>query len=111
MSTTINSSFRSKGVKFWNMLIDILDNEVKKVWDKTVSIINTGSIVREIKNGNRYTNFPGMSNNDYCHVRPHAQKGIDIYPLPVRDKLTGLDEYTKQCFWLKNKYILKIINE
>ena len=50
-----------------------------------------------------------MSENEYCHVRPHAQKAIDVYPLPVKDKLTGLEEYTKQCFWLNNSYVLKII--
>ena len=67
--------------------------------------------MKEVKNGNRITNFPGMSENKYCHVRPHAQNANDTYPLPVSDILTGVNEYTKQCFWLNNNYILKIINE
>ena len=52
-----------------------------------------------------------MSENKYCHVRPHAQNANDTYPLPVSDILTGVNEYTKQCFWLNNNYILNIINE
>lgn len=93
------------------MPLSILDNEVKQVWNKTRDVILDGNIVREIKNGKRITNFPGMSENDYCHVRPHAQNANDTYKLPVTDKLTGLDEYTKQCFWLNNTYILKILGE
>ena len=106
-----DGTYHFDSVKFWNMPIYILDNDVKDVWTKTVSIIETGNIVKEVKNGNRITNFPGMSENDYCHVRPHAQNANDTYPLPVSDILTGVNEYTKQCFWLNNNYILKIINE
>jgi hypothetical protein len=98
-------------VKFWNMPISILDNDVKNVWEKTVNVIKSGSIVKEIKNGKRITNFPGMSENEFCHVRPHAQNANDVYPLPIQDKKTGLKEYTKQCFWLNNSYILKIVNQ
>ncbi len=98
-------------IKFWNMPISILDNDVKDVWEKTVNVIKSGDIVKEIKNGKRITNFPGMSENEYCHVRPHAQNALDVYPLPVKDILTGEDKYTKQCFWLNSSYILKIINE
>ena len=68
-----------------------------------------GEIVNTIKNGKRITNFPGMSENEYCHVRPHAQNANDAYPLPFKDKKTGLKEYTKQCFWLNNSYVLKIV--
>ena len=98
-------------VKFWNMPISILDNDVKNVWEKTVNVIKSGSIVKKIKNGKRITNFPGMADNKYCHVRPHAQKASDVYPLPINDQLTGMAEYTKQCFWLNNSYVLKIINQ
>ena len=48
-----------------------------------------------------------MSENDYCHVRPHAQNASDVYPLPFPDKVTGATFYTKQCFWLNNKYVLE----
>lgn len=107
----IDGEYYFDKIKFWNMPLSILDNEVKQVWNKTRDVILDGNIVREIKNGKRITNFPGMSENDYCHVRPHAQNANDTYKLPVTDKLTGLDEYTKQCFWLNNTYILKILGE
>ena len=105
-----DGTYHFDSVKFWNMPIYILDNDVKDVWTRTVSIIETGNIVKEVKNGNRITNFPGMSENKCCHVRPHAQNANDTYPLPVTDEITGSNSYTKHCFWLNNAYILKIIN-
>lgn len=98
-------------LKFWNMPISILESDIKSVWIKTRNVISSGNIVKEVINDKRITNFPGMAENDYCHVRPHAQNANDTFPLPVNDKLTGLNEYTKQCFWLNSSYILKIINE
>lgn len=97
-------------VVFWNMPLSILDTELRGVWKKTVDIIKSGNIVKEIKNGIVYNNFPKLSDNHYCHVRPHGRNKDDVYPLPVPDKLTGVVEFTKQCFWLKNKYIQDIIN-
>ena len=99
------------GIKFWNMPVEILENDVKKVWEKTIDVIKTGNIVERIENGKRITNFPGMAENEYCHVRPHAQNSKDTYPLPVKDKVTGLESYTKQCFWLNSSYVIKIISE
>lgn len=106
-----DGEYHFEKIKFWNMPLDILETEVKKVWQNTVDIIKQGNIVKEIKDGIRITNFPGMAENEYCHVRPHAQKASDVYPLPVGDTLTGVDEYTKQCFWLNANYILEIINK
>ena len=106
-----NGHYEFQGIKFWNMPMSILEKDVKNTWCKTVNVIKEGSIIKEIKNNKRYTNFPGMSENEYCHVRPHGQNANDTYSLPVADKMTGITEYTKQCFWLNNSYILKIINE
>ena len=91
-------------VKFWNMpYVDIL--EAEKVWEETKSIVSKGKIVREVKNGIRYTNFPNKSFNSISHVRPHATNAADTYPLPTKDKLTKAKEYTKHCFWLNNTYV------
>ena len=98
-------------IKFWNMPLYILDSTVKEVWERTVDIVKNGNIVAGFKNGNRITNFPGMKDNGICHVRPHGRDAKDTYLLPVEDKVTGLLEYTKHCFWLNNSFILKIINE
>jgi DNA mismatch repair protein MutH len=82
---------------------DIL--EAEKVWAKTKNIVSTGKIVREVKEGIRYTNFPNKSFSSVSHVRPHAKNAEDTYPLPIRDKLTKAKEYTKHCFWLNNNYV------
>lgn len=101
-----------KGIKLWNMPEEVIENEVKKIWVKTKNVIVNGNIVKWFDDkGRRITNFPGMSENGVCHVRPHAQNAQDVYKLPVKDKVTGLEEYTKHCFWIKNKYIEKVLED
>lgn len=91
-------------VKFWNMPYKDIE-EVKKVWDKTRAIVKEGNIVKEVKNNIRYTNFPNKKFSKVAHVRPHAKNALDSYPLLAEDKLTKVDRYTKQSFWLNNFYI------
>lgn len=99
-----NEELVLRKVKFWNMpYADI--QEAEKVWTKTKEIVAKGSIVKEIKNDIRYTNFPNKKFNSVSHVRPHATNAADTYPLPTKDKLTKANEYTKQCFWLNNTYV------
>jgi len=97
-------------IKFWNMPLSILDSEVKAVWLHTQDIVKSGNIVREVRGNTYYTNFSKKNDNPVMHVRPHAKNRLDVYPLPIKDKLTNLTEFTKQCFWLNNNYILEIIN-
>lgn len=93
-----------ESVKLWNMPYnDII--EAEKVYLKTQYVIKNGLIVDKIKNNIRQTSFPGQSDNKVAHVRPHALNSLDTYPLPVADKLTNQLEYTKQSFWLNDKYI------
>ncbi len=98
-------------VKIWNMPEVVLEKEVQKVWKKTRKIIKDGNIVREIVGGRCHTNFPKITENGYCHVRPHAVNTRDTYPLPVKDKLTRKAKFMKHCFWLNSSYIEKIIGE
>ena len=82
------------------------------MYEKTQDVIRTGSIVNHIDDkGRRITNFPGMSNNGICHVRPHGRDSLDTTPLPVKDKVTGAQEFTKQCFWFNNSYLKEIISD
>jgi len=92
-------------VKFWNMShSDIL--EAKSVWDKMKTTVSKGEIVKEVTDkGMRKTYFPKKTENRISHVRPHAKNADDTYDLPVADKLTGLAEFTKHCFWLNAKYV------
>lgn len=103
-------------IKFWNMSEKLIEQYVQPVFEKTKKLIAEGRIVKEVvadqKGGEkRKTNFPGMAYNGVCHVRPHGKDASDTYPLPVRDKLTGLSEYTKQCFWLNNSFVREIIKK
>ena len=52
-----------------------------------------------------------MKENNVCHVRPHGQNSDDVLPLPVKDNFTGLNKYTKHCFWINNKYLEEILKE
>ncbi len=92
-------------VKFWNMpYSDIL--EAKKVWEEMVKSVSKGEIVKEVTDkGIRKTYFPKKTENRVSHVRPHARNAADTFPLPVADKLTGLTEHTKHCFWLNASYV------
>ena len=92
-----------QGSQFWNIPNKDLD-EVQQVWQKTVDVIKGGVKITE-RNGKRYNNFPGASENRVCHVRPHGQNAKDTYPLPDGS------EYTKQCFWLNNTYIYEQIDD
>jgi hypothetical protein len=99
-----NEELILRKVKFWNMpYADIL--EVEKVWAKTKEIVSHGKIVKEVIGTTRYTNFPNKSFNSVSHVRPHAANAADTYPLPTKDELTKVKEYTKHCFWLNNTYV------
>ena len=97
------------------MPINILENEVKDIWIKTVDVIKSGNIIKKVTPSKMYVNLPGANVNNIFHTRPHDSVGIRKsdkgYELPVPDKLTGYTKYTKYCFWLDKNYILKIINE
>lgn len=91
--------------KFWNMNYRDIE-EAKKVWDRTIEIINNGEIVKFIDDkGRRHTNFPSKKFSSIAHVRPHGLNSNDTYDLPITDKLTGFTAYTKHCFWLNNSFI------
>ena len=107
-----NNEYVFKGIKLWNMPELIIESKVKLMYEKTQDIIRTGNIVNHIdERGRRITNFPGMSDNGICHVRPHGRNSNDTISLPVKDKVTGANKFTKQCFWFNNNYLKEIIAE
>lgn len=102
-------------ILFWSMPEAILDCDVLSVFELTKKVILSGEIVSSIFEDGKgkikmKTNFPGMSSNEVCHVRPHARNSEDTYPLPVIDKMTGLTKYVKHCFWLNASFIKKVIS-
>lgn len=104
------SSFVLDKAVYWNMSAEHI-KEAQKAWEDTKKLIKEGRIVREIKNGRRYTYFPDSKSNLVSHVRPHAKNAQDAYSLPVTDIKTGLNEYTKHCFWLNREYVKDYIYE
>lgn len=100
-----------KGIKLWNMPEPIIKSNVKNMWLKTKEVISKRNIVKNIINGKRITNFPGMKENKYCHVRSHAIDSNDTNKLPTPDKFTNSSKYTKHCFWINNTYLEEILNE
>lgn len=111
------SKYILEKVKFWNMSLQDR-KEVRKVWLKTKEVIQKGQIfngydldkngkIRLTTKGNsiRKNNLPKPADNHICHVRPHATKTTETYPLPVMDITLKTMEYTKQSFWLKNTYV------
>ena len=100
-----NKKLFLKKVKFWNMSSSDID-EVKVVWERTVETIKKGAIVKEINDGRRFTYFPNSSEHRISHVRPHATNIYkNVNPLPIKDKLTNVEEYTNHSFWLNSKYV------
>ena len=101
---TENEKLVLKKVRFWNIPYKDL-MKAKKVWTETRKVVRTGNIVKELKGKIRRTNFPKKSFNSVSHVRPHAKNTDDTFILPVIDKITNANKYTKHCFWLNNSYI------
>lgn len=117
----VGDSYILKRAEFWNMPASDL-KEVRKVWLKTKKVIQDGNIFSNYQRnkkgeiiysvkGNpiRLNNFPSIKDNKVSHVRPHGKDSSDTYPLPVKDKVLKVEEYTKHSFWLKNSYILNEI--
>lgn len=99
-----NEKLHLRGAQFWNIPYDDLENDVRTMWERTVSVLKEGLKVERI-NGVNHNNFPKASENRVSHVRPHAQNAKDTYELPDGR------EYPKQCFWLNNTYILEQIDK
>lgn len=107
----VHEEYIFKGIKLWNVPETDIESSVMEMWEKTYNAVSTGNIVKSITNGIRKTNFPGMSENEVCHVRPHGRNAKDTAPLPVADKLTGANKYTKHCFWINNSYIKNVLKD
>lgn len=108
----------------WGMPDEDLETYVFDVWKKTKDTLSTGLHleIKQQKNGKVIVtnNLPKKRDNPILHVRPHSQKSI--YKL-INNEIIGTGNIdidgdllpdgiviTKQCFFINNDYILKIIN-
>ena len=78
--------------------------EAQKVWKQTKGIISDGNIVKSIINGRR-NKFSLKKNFRYLPCSPSCKKMQNTYKLPVKDKVSNLDNYTKHCFWLNSNFV------
>jgi DNA mismatch repair protein MutH len=76
-------------VVFWNMPFEHRENEVRRVWQRTVDLIKAG----------KADALPGITESPICHVRPHAKDSSDT------DEAPDGRSYVKKCFWLNQSYI------
>lgn len=89
--------------RFWNIPSKDLE-EVQRVWERTVQIIRRG--VRLDYDGRVWRNdLPKKSESPVAHVRPHGRDAHDTLPLPDGRQMV------RQCFWLNDRYIERIIKE
>lgn len=111
MPDEVNGPICFSHAKFWNMPAGEID-KARHTWERTKSIVQSGAIVNRVKpNGTNATNFPHSSETEIIHVRPHGRDKHDTYELPVPDRVTGFDAYTKHSFWLNKKYVAQAIRE
>ena len=80
---------------------------------KCADLVKHGEAFYYDKNGKIKDKFPKESRNSngICHVRPHARNSKDKYFLPMTDKETGINSYTKQSFWFNKSFIFKILKD
>lgn len=115
-----NGKLYLRGCQFWNMPVDDIEGDAHEVWQQTHDIIKEGRLTVYIdKDGRVVNNLPKMRDHFISHVRPHGRDKDDTYSLPegtcltIKNGILSGEEYThytKQCFWLNNKYILSQIN-
>ena len=71
----------------------------------TKNIIESGKIVKQIKNERRETYFQNKLGTEVAHVRTHATLTTETYPLPVKELLTGANEYTRHSIYMNKEYV------
>lgn len=86
---------------------ETLEGKVREAYLRTQSVLLSGDIVREAKEGRHLSNFPGEAEKEGnpVHVRPHGRDSRDRDLLPVPDRLTGLKDYPRQAFWISRWYM------
>jgi len=76
-------------ISYWNINNEDL-KEAKRVWE----------IAK-----NRIAFFPKSVDSYMAHVRTKGRDSKDTAKLPVKDKLTGTEDFPKHCFWFNKEYI------
>lgn len=103
-----------KGIKFWHMPEEDID-EAQKCWEDTKKRIVNGLKFTPTTTGYK-NDLPGQADNRVAHVRPHASKSYYYFDdkhfkgdRKDGDELPDGRWMTKQCFWLNRDYIKIVI--
>lgn len=85
-----------KGTKLWTLPEEILDNEVKELYQY---------VKNQMKNNSFADNIPSsVKFNGVCHVRPKGNnREKSLITLPNKEIIPN------QCFWFNSRYIKSII--
>jgi len=107
-----NNVMRFDRVQFWNIPNNIVDGEIKIMYEQCAMLVKNGDALY-YDDGKIKDMFPKekRNSNGVCHVRPHGRVAADTFKLPISDKKTGKTEYTKQCFWLNKLFVKKILED
>lgn len=103
---------RFNRIEFWNVPNSLVDGKIKEMYEMAAKLIKEGNALT-FKNNKIIDKFPKESRNGngVCHIRPHGRNKKDVFKLPIKDKETGLNEYTKQSFWFNSNFIRKILEK
>lgn len=118
-----DKEYRFRKAFLWNMPESDIDSKLKNDWLSVIDVFNSGLSLKkkQIKGGKIIieNNLPSKNMTNIVHVRPHTSKRIYRFKngsiLGDGNLKTDGDELpdgriiTKQCFFLNNKYMLKII--
>ena len=114
---------RFMGGQFWNMPYNDIEDHVKKVWERTKDILNSGRLTVVIRNNRMMNNLPAQKDDSVSHVRPHGATRLgttNLLPEGTKVNIESTDgsfvwpyedRFPTQCFWLNNTYILSQLNE
>ena len=92
-------------ISYWNINNEDL-KEAKRVWEIAKNRIKNGQIINYFDSRNRAISyFPKSVDSYMAHVRTKGRDNKDTAKLPVKDKLTGAEDFPKHCFWFNKEYI------
>lgn len=97
-----------RGVKIWNMPIEILETDVKNFWTQLHTRILEGVTLTPVKQKNNIiieNNLPSMTDNKVMHTRPKANDSNDKTELPDGQLIT------KHSYWLNSGFIREIVSD